>query len=147
LANSLNRGLSRKESRGVITLDRRCSGKFKASDGFQLFYRHWSLGGETRRIVLGLHGIGGHSGNFTHMGHQLPAAIPGTELYADDRRGFGNSVEDGVQRGGVSSFKRYLLDIDEVAESVRKENPGKGFYLFGKSLGCTHALRFAREPS
>src|SRR5579864_5342334 len=117
--------------------------RFKVSDGFQLFYRKWSLGGETQRVVLGLHGIGGNSGNFAHMGERLPADVPGTELYAVDRRGFGNSVEDGFQRGGVSSFKRYLRDTDEVAEFIRKENPGKKFYLFGKSLGCTHALRFA----
>jgi acylglycerol lipase len=117
-------------------------GKFKVSDGFQLFYRRWSLGGETERVVLGLHGAGWYSGQFRQMGAQLPVDVPGTELYAVDRRGFGDSVEDGFQRGDVSSFKRYLLDIDEVAESFRKKYPDKKFYLFGHSLGCTHALRF-----
>ncbi len=77
------------------------------------------------------------------MGVQLPVDVPGTELYAVDRRGFGDSVEDGFQRGDVSSFKRYLRDTDEVSEYVREKNPDKKFYLFGHSLGCTHALRFA----
>ncbi len=55
-------------------------GKFKVSDGFQLFYRHWSLGGETERVVLGLHGGGWYSGQFKEMGARLPADVPGTEL-------------------------------------------------------------------
>jgi acylglycerol lipase len=117
--------------------------RFKASDGFQLFYRHWSLGSETERVILGLHGNGWHSGQFMEMGAQLPIVVPGTELYAFDQRGYGNSVEDGFQRGDVSSFKRFLRDVDEVAESLRKNHSGEKFYLFGHSLGCLESLRFA----
>jgi acylglycerol lipase len=111
------------------------------SDGFELTYRSWAKGGEADRVVLGLHGIGGHLGNFDAMGETIPTALPGTEIVAIDRRGFGNSVEEGHQRGDVSSFKRYLLDDAEACREVRSANPGKKFYLFGKSLGCIHAIR------
>lgn len=117
--------------------------RIKVSDGFQLFYRHWSLGGETERVLLGLHGGGWYSGQFREMGARLPAKVPGTEVFAVDERGFGNSVENGLQRGDVSSFKRLLQDIDEVAESLRKNHPDKKFYLFGHSTGCLQSLQFA----
>jgi len=113
------------------------------SDGFELFYRRWETGGDVERIILGLNGIGSHSGAFRLMGEHLPVMVPGTRLYGTDRRGFGNSVESGFQRGGVSSFKRYLADVDETVQFTRQENPGKKFYLFGKSEGTIHALRVA----
>jgi acylglycerol lipase len=118
-------------------------GRFKMSDGFQLFYRHWSLGAETEQIVLGLHGSGSYSGQFRQIAERLPADVPGTEVFAIDERGFGNSVEAGLQRGDVSSFKRFLQDIDEVAESLQKNHPDKKLYLFGHSLGCLQSLGFA----
>ena len=117
-------------------------GHFVMSDGFNLSYRHWKTAGESRRVVLGLHGIGGHSGNFEYMGRLLPAQVQGTEVYAIDRRGFGGSVENGFVRGSMSSFARYLQDIDDTAELILKIRPGK-LFVFGKSLGCFHALRFA----
>ncbi len=43
----------------------------------------------------------------------------------------------------MSSFKRFLQDIDEVGESLRKSHPDKKLYLFGHSLGCLQSLRFA----
>ncbi len=116
---------------------------FKMSDGFSIFCRRWDAHTETRSVILGLHGIGGHSGNFALMGGQLSARVPAATVYAIDRRGFGNSVEEGFQRGGISNFDRYLRDIDESVERIREEQTGKNFYLFGKSLGCVHALRFA----
>lgn len=118
-------------------------GRFRMSDGFELFYRKWEAGVEAERVILGLNGIGSHSGAFRLMGENLPKMVPGTILYATDRRGFGNSVEPGFKRGAVSSFKKYLVDVDETVQLIRKENPGKKFYLFGKSEGTIHALRVA----
>ena len=77
------------------------------------------------------------------MGDRIPAALPGTEIIAIDRRGFGNSVEKGNQRGDVSSFERYLQDIDEACQQIRDAHQGSKFFIFGKSLGCIHALRYA----
>ena len=113
------------------------------SDGFQLSYQRWSLGGLTERIVLGLPGGGWYSGQFRGMGARLPVDVPGTELYAVDARGFGNSVEEGFQRGDVSSFKRLFRDTDELAESLQGAHPGEKFYLFGHSFGCLPAASFA----
>ena len=118
-------------------------GSFKMSDGFQLSYQRWSLSGATERIILGLPGGGWYSGQFREMGARLPGDVPGTVLYAIDYRGFGNSVEEGFQKGDMSSLERGFKDINEVAESVRRDNMGKKFYLFGHSAGSLVALRFA----
>ena len=117
------------------------------SDGFELTFRRWARGNGIVVVILGLHGIGGHLGNFAAMGEAIPAALPGAEIIATDRRGFGNSVEKGHQRGDVSNFKRYLRDDEETCQQIRSAYPGKKFYVFGKSLGCIHALRYAaRNP-
>ena len=54
----------------------------------------------------------------------------GTDVCAIDRRGFGNSVEKGFERGNVSNFKRYLQDIDETCNLLRNSNPGKKFFIY-----------------
>jgi len=64
------------------------------------------------------------------MGARLPVDVPGTVLYAIDERGFGNSVEKGFQRGDMSSYKRLLRDIEEVAESLGREHSGNGVLPF-----------------
>lgn len=113
----------------------------KMSDGFELFYRHWKPNGETKRAIVCLHGIEAHSGAFQFLGSEL--AANGADVYALDRRGFGNSVEEGLKRGDASDFKRHLQDIVEFVEFAWKNNPGKKLYLFGHSLGCAYALWYA----
>ena len=115
-------------------------GKLKMSDGFELFYRQWKPRGEAEEIVVCLHGVGGHSGGFRNIGPAL--AISGANVYATDRRGFGNSVEPGYERGGVSSFDKYLRDMDESVSLIVRSNPGKKLFILGKSEGCNHALRY-----
>jgi alpha-beta hydrolase superfamily lysophospholipase len=98
--------------------------------------------GEVKRVLLGLHGAGGHSGGFLFLGNRL-AEEQGTDFYAIDRRGFGNSVEKGFERGNVSNFKRYLQDIDETCNLLRTDNPGKKFFIYGHSEGAILALKYA----
>ena len=112
------------------------------TDGFGIFYRRWRPQGEVKRVLLGLTGAGGHSGGFLFLGNRL-SKEQSTDVYAIDRRGFGNSVETGFERGNISNFKRYLQDIDEVCNLLRTENPGKKFFIYGHSEGALHALRYA----
>ncbi len=112
------------------------------TDGFGIFYRRWRPQGETKRVLLGLHGAGGHSGGFLFLGNRL-AEEQGTDVYAIDRRGFGNSVEMGYKRGNLSNFKRYLQDIDDTCNLLRTNNPGKKFFIYGHSEGALHARHYA----
>ena len=70
-------------------------------------------------------------------------AKEGTEVYAFDRRGFGNSVEPGLLRGDTKDFSRHLQDFDDFVSFVKKNHPGKEVFMFGHSIGCAYALWFA----
>ncbi len=115
--------------------------RIKMSDGFDLFCRRWPASGPAQRAVVFLHGIEVHSGAFRFMGPELAKA--NAEVYAFDRRGFGKSKEPDLPRGDTKDFDRHLLDINEVVDFVRKNNPGRELVLFGHSIGCAYSLWYA----
>lgn len=75
------------------------------------------------------------------MGPELANA--NCEVYAFDRRGFGNSKETNLPRGDTHDFDRHLDDLNEVIEDVRKNHPEKKVFIFGHSIGCAYALWYA----
>ena len=115
--------------------------RIKMSDGFGVFCRRWRPEQTARSTVICLHGIEVHSGAFGFVGPEL--ARDGSDVYAFDRRGFGNSNESDLPRGDTRSFKRHLADLDEVVQGARKDNPGTKLFLFGHSIGCAYALWYA----
>jgi alpha-beta hydrolase superfamily lysophospholipase len=70
--------------------------KFQATDGFNLAYRYWKAT-TTKRVVVYIHGLGDYSGWFRNIAPEL--ASDGSEVYALDLRGFGESLEVGSPRG------------------------------------------------
>lgn len=113
----------------------------KMTDGFDLFCRHWEAIGESKKSVVCIHGVGGHSEDFRVMGEDL--VKDGIEVYALDLRGFANSKEEALPRGDTSDFKRHLQDVDEVVDFVRKRHPKNKVYMFGYSLGVLYTLWFS----
>jgi alpha-beta hydrolase superfamily lysophospholipase len=113
----------------------------KMTDGFDLFCRHWKAVGKSKKSVVCIHGIGGHSGFFTVMGQDL--AEDGIEVYALDLRGFGNSKEENLPRGDTSDFNRHLQDLDEVIDFIRKRHSKNKVYMFGWSLGALYTLWYS----
>ncbi|MGA2308303.1 MAG: alpha/beta hydrolase [Candidatus Bathyarchaeia archaeon] len=114
---------------------------FKMTDGFDLFCRHWKADGESRKSVVCIHSIGGHSEVFRVMGQDL--AEDGIEVYALDLRGFGNSKEKGLPRGDTKDFNRHLRDLGEVVGFVRKRHLKNRVYMFGWSLGVLYTLWYS----
>jgi alpha-beta hydrolase superfamily lysophospholipase len=88
-----------------------------------------------------VHGIEAHSGFFKTLGEEM--AKEGSEVYAFDRRGFGNSVEDGLSKGDTKDFKRHLQDFDDFVSFVKKSHPGKKLFMLGHSIGCAYTLWYA----
>ncbi|MDW5563442.1 MAG: alpha/beta fold hydrolase [Methanomassiliicoccus sp.] len=93
------------------------------------------------RVVIFLHGIEVHSGAFRFVGPEL--ANDHSEVYAFDRRGFGNSKEQDLPRGDTHDFDRHLQDVDDFVDFVNRNHPGKELFLFGHSIGCAYALWYA----
>jgi acylglycerol lipase len=116
--------------------------QFSASDGFKITYRHWKAIA-SRRVVICIHGLGDYSGWFNNIAPELVA--DGSEVYALDLRGFGESVAKSSDRGEVADFNRHLQDIDDFVSYVRIQHKGKHLFLFGHSLGCAYSLWYAAQ--
>jgi len=114
--------------------------KFKASDGFNLAYRHWEAT-VPERVVVCIHGLGDYSGWFRNIAPEL--ASDGSEVYALDLRGFGESLEKGSSRGCVSDFGRHLQDIADFVVHLRNSHKGKKLFVLGHSLGGIYSVWYA----
>jgi len=114
---------------------------FKMTDGFNLFCRHWKAVGASKKSVVSIHGIGGHSEDFRVIGQGL--AEDGIEVYALDLRGFAKSKEEALPRGDTSDFSKHLQDVVEVVDFVRKRHPKNQVYMFGYSLGVLYTLWYS----
>jgi alpha-beta hydrolase superfamily lysophospholipase len=110
----------------------------QASDGVTLHYSHWPNGDDARAILVYLHGIASHSRWFGETAVDL--AGQGVSVYAPDRRGSGRSQGP---RGHLPRYERALVDVDEVLNIVRSENPGRPLFLAGSSWAAKLAVIYA----
>jgi acylglycerol lipase len=74
-------------------------------------------------------------------------AADGSEVYALDLRGFGESQQEGLPRGFVSDFERHMQDIDDFIVHLRIEHKGKKLYVLGHSLGGVYSIWYAANFS
>ncbi len=87
----------------------------QASDGYRWKYRKFPAAGETRGIVVFIHGIQSHGGWYEFSCTQLAQA--GYEVYFLDRRGSGMNE---LQRGDAPSFRRLLDDVAEFLAALTR---------------------------
>ncbi|MBN2179336.1 MAG: lysophospholipase [Deltaproteobacteria bacterium] len=118
-------------------------GMFEAADGFQLFERWWVPEGETKAVVVIVHGLAEHSGRYSHVAKRLNE--DGYAVYTFDLRLHGRS---GGAKAFVKSFDDYLADLDVFLARVREKEPQKPLFLLGHSMGGTISALFAitRKP-
>jgi alpha-beta hydrolase superfamily lysophospholipase len=113
-------------------------------DGVRLYYQGWfPSGGETRGVILLVHGLGEHSGRYAHLGEFLTEN--GLAVHTFDLRGHGKS---GGARGVTPSFERLMKDIDLLFAEADQRHPGLERILYGHSLGGVLVLNYAlrRKP-
>jgi alpha-beta hydrolase superfamily lysophospholipase len=103
---------------------------FVARDGTQLLARHWPAQGDTRAIVVIMHGLKDYSARYAHFADTLTAA--GYGVYAFDLRGHGRSAGPRV---APNDWLDYVDDLDRFLTRVEQAEPGKHVYLFGHSMG------------
>ncbi len=106
-------------------------------DGKRMAMRVWAPDGEPDGVVLGLHGLGSHSGLISTIGEYYEQN--GIAFYAPDLRGFGEY--DGV-RGHIERFDEFLDDVDALVEQVQGEHPERPLFLFGHSFGGLIAVSY-----
>lgn len=104
-------------------------------DGARLPLRAWRPERPPRAVLLAIHGLGDHGGNF--MADSGPAlAAGGVLVYAYDQRGFGWTATRGLWPGRET----LLADAREAAALLRARHPGLPFFVLGESLGGAVAL-------
>jgi alpha-beta hydrolase superfamily lysophospholipase len=112
-------------------------------DGLKLYFQLWQTDQSSKGIVSLVHGLGEHSGRYSHWAALLNDA--GYDLITYDLRGHGKS--EGL-RGHINSFEEYLADTDILLEEAKGKFSGKPIFLYGHSLGavivCNYVLR--RKP-
>jgi len=103
---------------------------FTARDGLNLFEQCWLPEGQSRAVVVLVHGINEHSGRYARLADDLNRR--GYAVYALDLRGHGRSDGD---RALIRSFDEYLDDLELLIGRVAAREPGKPLFLFGHSMG------------
>ncbi|MFW9920131.1 MAG: alpha/beta hydrolase [Candidatus Thorarchaeota archaeon] len=117
-------------------------GEYLGYDGTQMFMRIWTPDSKHKAIVLGLHGLGAHSGTISYVGEYF--AKNGFLFYAPDMRGFGKFTGT---KGHVDSFDEYVQDLDSLISYLKLSHPDDKFFMYGHSLGSLWAYQYTLTHS
>jgi alpha-beta hydrolase superfamily lysophospholipase len=115
-------------------------GSWLGTDGVALAYARVDLPGDTGRVLVFMHGIGGYGGMYYHMAEGLAGAVDA--VYFPDVRGHGRS---GGPRGDLVSRAQVLDDMAGVIAHVHEEHPDHAIVLAGESMGGLFALAYAAK--
>jgi alpha-beta hydrolase superfamily lysophospholipase len=99
-------------------------------DDIEMFMRKWIPDDEIKGVILGIHGLGAHSGTISYVGEYF--ANNGYLFYAPDLRGFGHWMGE---KGHIDSFDEYLMDIHRLIGTLRSQHMSNSLFLYGHSLG------------
>jgi acylglycerol lipase len=110
---------------------------WQTSDGLQVFGQLWQPEVPARAVVCLVHGLGEHSGRYTHVAAALTEA--GFGMLGFDLRGHGQSQG---QRGHTPSWGILLDDIAQALEQGRERFGDCPQFLYGHSLGGTLVLNY-----
>lgn len=115
----------------------------QAKDGLKLYAQSWTAQVDPKAVVCLIHGLGEHSGRYSHVAGALTEA--GYAVLAFDLRGHGQS---GGPRGHTPSSEAYLEDIDCLVAEAERRYPDRPRFLYGHSLGGLLALFYTlrRKP-
>lgn len=115
----------------------------QARDGLKLYAINWSPDTQPKAVVVLVHGLGEHSGRYTHVAEALTQA--GYAILAFDLRGHGQS---GGPRGHAPSAEAFLEDMDCLMAEAERRYPDLPRFLYGHSLGGVLVLFYTlrRKP-
>ena len=109
-------------------------------DGYRLPLRVWEAEGDTRAVVLALHGLNDYSHAFDSLGQFL--APRGITIVAYDQRGFGKTAGRGLWHGSA----RLGGDLVTLTGLLRERYAGIPLYLLGESMGGAVVLTSLAVP-
>jgi alpha-beta hydrolase superfamily lysophospholipase len=98
-------------------------------DGYLLPLSYWEAEGNTRAVLLSLHGFNDYSHAFDNLGQYM--ARHGITVIAYDQRGFGKTDAAGLWHGS----ERLSADLVTMTALLRERYAGIPLYLLGESMG------------
>jgi alpha-beta hydrolase superfamily lysophospholipase len=101
----------------------------RMDDGYRLPLTRWQGTGDTRAVVLSLHGLNDYSFAFDSLGHYLSNF--GITVIAYDQRGFGRTDAAGLWHGS----ERMGADLVTMTKLLREHYNDIPLYLLGESMG------------
>jgi alpha-beta hydrolase superfamily lysophospholipase len=110
------------------------------NDDITFYMQGWEPQHPPKAIVCLVHGLGEHTGRYTHAGKALNEA--GYALFGFDLRGHGQS---GGPRGHFPSLATVLNDIHNFVNFQRQNHPPLPLFLYGHSLGGLLTLTYALQ--
>jgi lysophospholipase len=115
---------------------------YQGFDGTTMLLRIWRPETEPNAVVLGIHGLGSHSGLMDFVAEQFNSR--GFIFYAPDMRGFGTYPG---RKGHVESYDEYIEDMESLVAYLKLMHHDSKLFLFGHSLGGLHVIRYiAHHP-
>lgn len=110
--------------------------QYRSFDGDVFGCRSWvPAKQEPTTVLIGVHGISGHAGDYDNLGRFLLKHRPGTALYAAETRGQGMDPELG-RRGDIISPEEWYRDLHTFSGLVQKRHPKAKVVWFGESMGA-----------
>ncbi len=112
--------------------------RWRACDGPLLYVQGWQPELKPRANVCLIHGLGEHSGRYSHVADFLNRN--GYALLAADLRGHGKS---GGKRGHTPSYEALMNDISHLLREAERRYPDCPVFLYGHSMGGNLVINYA----
>jgi alpha-beta hydrolase superfamily lysophospholipase len=124
-------------SRGELFMQH-SQGTFLGTSKTELFYQTWRPAKPARAVIIGMHGLGDHSGGLcTIVKHVVQMDYA---WYGFDLRGHGRSP--GI-RGHVAKWSDIQKDLEAFLQLVIDREPDRPVFLLGHSLGGLICMDYA----
>lgn len=109
--------------------------QYSTFDGDLLGYQKWLPAQKVpKTVIIGVHGISGHAGDYANLGEHLLKSNPDTALYAAETRGQGMDPV-AQRRGDIRNPKEWYKDLYTFTGLIRKIHPKAKIVWFGESMG------------
>lgn len=123
---------------------------FKSYDFAHIVYYKHTPAKDPKAIVIITHGMAEHARRYDHFAEFLNSHS--FIVYAHDQRGHGETAGKTQKIGFISNkngWEKITLDLKEMVDIAKKENPGLPVFLLGHSMGSlvvrTFLIRFSEE--
>ena len=113
---------------------------FESKSGLKIFTRTWLPAGNTRGVIVLVHGLNSHSGYYHWVADQFVAIQ--YAVYALDLEGRGMSEGE---RFYVESIYNWVGEVDQLVDIAKSANPGLPVFVLGHSAGGVVACLYTLE--